>query len=220
MTTTRGLPDGSEAPDFELRDQHGTPVRLSSFRGARDAVLVFYPYAFSRVCTGELTALRDAWPQLDRDDVAVLGLSCDPMFSLRGYSDAEGIGFPLLSDFWPHGAVAQAYGVFDETSGTPGRSSYVVDPEGRIAWAVHNARPDPRPVADLQRALEALTGLVEQPSGPQGEIPPLGVDACWPMCFTTAAAAGDPRRQRLLHFCPESPAKRHLRRAETSLASR
>lgn len=152
-----GLEPGAAAPDLELRDQHGQRRLLSAARG-RPVALVFFPAAFSSVCGSELAALRDWWadPAARSSGAELWALSCDPMFSLRGYSDAEGIDFPLLSDFWPHGAVAQAYGVFDETSGTPRRSSFVVDAEGRVAWAVHNARTAPRPVADLERALEAL----------------------------------------------------------------
>ncbi len=144
MTDALTPAKGSEAPDFELRDQHGTPVRLSSFRGSRAVVLVFYPFAFSRVCSSELVALRDAWPAFDRDDRALLGISCDPKFSLRGYAEAERLPFPLLSDFWPHGAVASAYGVFDQERGCPRRSTFVVDRGGRVAWSVHHPDADSR----------------------------------------------------------------------------
>jgi len=151
-----GLPEGSEAPDFELRDQHGTPVRLSTFRGTRAVVLVFYPFAFSRVCTGELTALRDAWPSFDRDDRALLGVSCDPMFSLRAFAEADGVPFPLLSDFWPHGAVASAYGVFDPDRGCPRRSTYVVDRDGRVAWSVHHQIAESRNLGQYIDVLDTL----------------------------------------------------------------
>ena len=60
---------GEQAPDFELKDQHGSPVRLSSFQGTKNVVLVFYPLAFSGVCSGELSTLRDDFPELDREDV-------------------------------------------------------------------------------------------------------------------------------------------------------
>jgi mycoredoxin-dependent peroxiredoxin len=156
VTGRIGLPRGSEAPDFDLRDQHGTPVRLSSFRGSRAVVLVFYPYAFSRVCTGELTALRDAWPAFDRDDRVLLGVSCDPMFSLRAFAEADGLPFPLLSDFWPHGAVASAYGVFDPDRGCPRRSTFVVDQGGRVAWSVHHEIAESR---DLGTYIDVLDGL-------------------------------------------------------------
>ena len=147
---------GDEAPDFELRDQHGQSVSLSRFRGRKHVLLVFYPAVFSNVCSSELSNLRDWWPQEGRDDAELVAISCDPMFALRGYSDAEGIEYPLLSDFWPHGEVARAYGVFDDSSGTPRRSSYLVDADGRVAWAVHNARPDRRPIEAYEAALAEL----------------------------------------------------------------
>jgi peroxiredoxin len=151
-----GIPVGSPAPDFELRDQHGTPVRLSAFRGERALVLVFYPFAFSRVCTGELTALRDAWPSFDRPDRVLLGLSCDPMFSLRAFAEADGLPFPLLSDFWPHGAVASSYGVLDEERGCPKRSTFIVDRDGRVAWSVHHPMAESRNLASYIDVLDAL----------------------------------------------------------------
>jgi peroxiredoxin len=149
---------GEQAPDFELRDQHGRPVRLSSYRGVKVVVLMFYPYAFSRVCTGELLAVRDAGPAMVSDDVEVLGISCDPMFALRELADRDGLEFPLLSDFWPHGAVASAYGVFDEEKGCARRSTFVVDRAGVVRWAAHNAMPDARDLAEQQRVLADLTG--------------------------------------------------------------
>jgi peroxiredoxin len=157
VTAPIGLPEGSEAPDFELRDQHGTPVRLSSFRGTRNVVLVFYPYAFSRVCTGELTALRDAWPAFDRDDRALLAVSCDAMFSLRAFAEADALPFPLLSDFWPHGAVAAAYGVLDADRGCPRRSTFVVDREGRVAWSVHHEMAESRELGTYIDVLDTLS---------------------------------------------------------------
>ena len=108
---------GDEAPDFELPDQHGTPVKLSSFRGAKNVVLVFYPLAFSPVCSGELCALREEFPEVNRDDVELLTVSVDSMFTHRAWADAENFQFSLLADFWPHGAVAKQYGVFDEDRG-------------------------------------------------------------------------------------------------------
>ena len=147
---------GDTAPDFELRDQHGTAVALSRFRDRSRVALVFFPAVFSSVCSSELTDLRDRVPAINGTGTEVLAISCDPMFSLRGFSDAEGIDYPLLSDFWPHGAVAQAYGVFDDSFGRARRSSYVVDATGRIAWATHHAAPDPRSVPELEDALKTL----------------------------------------------------------------
>ena len=134
-------------PDFTLRDQHGQDVSLSSFRGRKAVVVMFYPFAFSRVCTGELCAVRDRLPTFESDDVQVLALSCDPMFALRAFAEQDGLTFPLLSDFWPHGAVARAYGVFNEERGCSDRSTFIVDKDGRAALggAQRDAgRPRPR----------------------------------------------------------------------------
>src|ERR1700753_1534581 len=108
---------GGEAPDFELPDQHGAPVKLSSFRSAKILVLEFYPLAFSPVCSGELCALREDFPEVSSDDVELLTVSVDSMFTHRAWAEAENFQFGLLADFWPHGAVATAYGVFNQEKG-------------------------------------------------------------------------------------------------------
>ncbi len=97
---------GSTAPDFTLNDQNKQEVTLSSFRGDRAVLVVFYPFAFSRICTGELCAVRDDLPSFQNDDVQVLAVSVDHSFTLKAWADAEGYQFPLLADFWPHGKVA------------------------------------------------------------------------------------------------------------------
>ena len=148
---------GQPAPDFTLRDQHGQDVTLSELRGM-PVVLLFYPFAFSRVCSGELRAIRDDHPALARDDVRLLAISCDPMFSLRAFADAERLSVPLLSDFWPHGAVAREYGVLDEGRGCARRSTFVVDQAGEVAWSGHNAMPDARDLDELEAVLQRLTG--------------------------------------------------------------
>jgi len=147
---------GDQAPDFELPDQHGTPVKLSSFRGSKNVVLVFYPLAFSPVCSGELCALREEFPEVDRDDVALLTVSVDSMFTHRAWADAEHFQFSLLSDFWPHGAVAKEYGVFDETRGLAVRGTFVIDKNGAVRWSVVNPIPQARDIADYQKALAEL----------------------------------------------------------------
>ena len=147
---------GDEAPDFELPDQHGTPVKLSSFRGKKNVVLVFYPLAFSGVCTGELCAMRDEFPEVTRDDVELLTVSVDSTFTHRAWSDAEKFQFGLLSDFWPHGGVAKAYGIFDDQRGVATRGTFVIDKEGVVRWKVVNPVPQARDIADYQKALAAL----------------------------------------------------------------
>ena len=147
---------GEQAPDFELKDQHGTPVRLSSFRGAKNVVLVFYPLAFSGVCTSELCAMRDEFPEVTRDDVELLTVSVDSTFTHKAWADAEKFDFGLLSDFWPHGGVAKAYGVFQDQMGIATRGTFVIDKAGIVRWKVVNPIPQARDLADYQKALAAL----------------------------------------------------------------
>ena len=148
---------GDEAPDFELPDQHGTPVKLSSFRGAKNVVLVFYPLAFSGICSGELCALREDFPEVSRDDVELITVSVDSLYSHRVWAEQENFQFSLLSDFWPHGAVAKAYGVFDPDRGVAVRGTFVIDKEGVVRWKVVNPIPQARDIADYQKALAALS---------------------------------------------------------------
>lgn len=152
-----GLPIGRSAPDFTLRDQFGQDVTLSSFRGAKAVAIFFYPHAFSGVCTGEMAGIRARLDEFLTFDTEVLAISCDPIYSLRAFADADGLNFPLLSDFWPHGAVASAYDVFDEAKGCARRSSYVIDKEGTVRWSVHNAMPDGRDLKEHLHQLRALT---------------------------------------------------------------
>ena len=158
MTTPAldGLPLGQPAPDFALRDQFGQDLTLASFRGTKAVALVFFPYAFSGVCTSEMAGIRDRLADFMTFDTEVLAISCDPVYSLRAWADQDGLNFPLLSDFWPHGAVSRAYGVLDEVKGCPRRSSYVVDKQGIVRWAVHHANPEGR---DLDRHLAELQAL-------------------------------------------------------------
>lgn len=126
---------GEPTPDFTLVDQYGADVSLSSVRGQRNAVIVFYPAAFSGICRGELRSIRDGLEDFQTDDIQVFTVSCDSMYTLRAWADAEGHFFPLLSDFWPHGAVARRYGVFDDTDGFALRGTFLLDRDGRLVWS-------------------------------------------------------------------------------------
>lgn len=148
-----GLEVGSPAPDFTLRDQFGQDVSLASYRGEKAVGIVFFPFAFSGVCTGEMAGLRDRLAELMTFGSEVVAVSCDPVYSLRAFADADGLNFPLLSDFWPHGAVSRAYGVFNEAKGCPRRSSYVVDAAGVVRWSVHSDGPA-RDLDELSRQLQ------------------------------------------------------------------
>jgi peroxiredoxin len=149
-----GLSPGTIAPDFTLRDQFGQDVTLSSYRGEKAVALVFYPDAFSGVCTGEMAGIRDRLAELMTFGSEVLAISCDPVYSLRAFADADGLNFPLLSDFWPHGEVTRAYGVLDERRGSPLRSSFVLDKGGVIRWTVHSETGSARDLDEHVRQLQ------------------------------------------------------------------
>ena len=147
---------GDEAPDFELQDQERSPVRLSSFRGRKHVVVVFYPMSFTPTCQGELCAIRDSLPDFDSDDVQTLAISCDSSAVHRQWAQEQGYRFPILADFWPHGEVARAYGVFDEQSGLALRGTFIVDKDGKVVYKVVNAIKSPR---DLDEYRSVLAGL-------------------------------------------------------------
>ncbi|MFH9583647.1 peroxiredoxin [Streptomyces luteogriseus] len=147
---------GEKAPDFELKDNHGRAVRLSEFRRRKNVVLLFYPFAFTGVCTGELCELRDNLPQFSDRDTELLAVSNDSIHTLRVFAEQEGLEYPLLSDFWPHGNVSRAYGVFDEDKGCAVRGTFVIDKEGVVRWTVVNGLPDARDLNDYVKALDSL----------------------------------------------------------------
>lgn len=148
---------GAPAPDFGLRDQHNVVVSLSDFRG-RAVLLVFYPLAFTGVCAGELNLIQADLDVLQNDSVQVLAVSVDSPYTLRVFSDAEGLKFPLLSDFWPHGGTAQAYGIFDPEAGVATRASFLIDRDGVVRWKVLSDLSHPRDHAAYLEAIATLTG--------------------------------------------------------------
>jgi peroxiredoxin len=147
---------GQEAPDFTLSSHSGEKVTLSAYRGAKNVLLMFYPFAFTRICTGELCAIRDRYADFVNDDTVVLSVSCDPVASLRAFAEQEGLAHPMLSDFWPHGAVSSAYGVFLEEKGFPTRASFVIDKAGVVRWSVVNGPGDARSADDYAAALTLI----------------------------------------------------------------
>jgi mycoredoxin-dependent peroxiredoxin len=147
---------GSEAPDFTLRNQNNEEVTLSSFRGKQNVLVVFYPFAFSGICTGELCAVRDDIGAFQNEDVQILAVSVDHPFALKAWSQAEKYDFPLLSDFWPHGAVAKEYGVFEESRGMALRGTFLVDKSGVIRFAEVNAPGEARDQSAWKKALASV----------------------------------------------------------------
>ncbi|WP_225754713.1 peroxiredoxin [Actinotalea sp. Marseille-Q4924] len=146
---------GDPAPDVTLLDTHGTPVTLGDLRGGPVAV-VFYPFAFSRTCSAELCELRDNLEDFDAAGVRLLAVSCDPVPALRAWSEQEGFGYDLLSDFWPHGAAARAFGVFDDDAGMAVRGSFLLDGDGIVRWTLVNPRGVARDLGEYRAALAAL----------------------------------------------------------------
>ncbi|EWT01738.1 hypothetical protein N865_07780 [Intrasporangium oryzae NRRL B-24470] len=163
--TAPGAPAvGDLAPDFALRDQHGVEVSLSSVRGRKNAAIVFFPFAFSGICTGELREIRDGLEDFQNHDIQVFTISCDPMYALRTWADAEGHFFPLLSDFWPHGEVCRAYGVFNEDDGAPVRGTFLLDRDGRVVWTLVNGPGEPRDFRTYREALARLRAMDQPPT--------------------------------------------------------
>ena len=147
---------GDTAPSFALKNQYGETVSSDDLRGSKGMILVFYPFAFSGICTGELREIRDGLEDFEGDDIQVFAISCDSMYSLRAWADAEGHFFPLLSDFWPHGETAKAYGVFSEENGFAIRGTFLVDREGIVRWTLVNGPGEARDFGGYRAALAQL----------------------------------------------------------------
>ncbi|MET1071162.1 MAG: peroxiredoxin [Umezawaea sp.] len=148
---------GSEAPDFTLQDSNKQKVSLSWHRGVRAVLLVFYPFAFSGTCQAELGRLQEDLARYTAADVTILAISVDTPYSLKVWATGQGYDFPLLSDFWPHGAVATSYGTFDETRGMANRGTFLVDVDGIVRFAEVNEPGEPRDQTAWQHAVAALT---------------------------------------------------------------
>jgi mycoredoxin-dependent peroxiredoxin len=147
---------GDVAPDFTLSNQYGEQVTLSSFRGKKNVVVMFYPFAFTGICTGELCTIRDRQLDFDNDTTVTLSISCDSVPSLKVFATQENLTHNLLSDYWPHGTVSTDYGVFLEDKGFATRGSFVIDKEGVIRWMVINGPGEARSADEYLEALAAL----------------------------------------------------------------
>ena len=147
---------GQSAPGFTLTNQFGESISLADFQGKKNVVLMFYPFAFTSICTGELCDLRDRQAQFDADDAEILSVSCDTPHTLKVYAKQENLTHSLLSDFWPHGQVAQAYGVFLPEKGFATRGTFVIDKAGIVRWSVINAPGEARSTDEYTAALAGL----------------------------------------------------------------
>ena len=147
---------GDHAPDFELVNQYGENVKLSDFRGKKPVVLVFYPLSFSGICTGELCEIRDNFAKFDKENVELLAISVDSKYVQKQFAEHEGYKFSVLADFWPHGAVAKAYGVFLEEAGISNRATFVINTEGELVAKFVTAPGQARSLDEYDRALASL----------------------------------------------------------------
>ncbi len=150
---------GQPIPDFELRDQQRNAVSKESLKG-RNTVIVFIPFPFTGTCEGELCDLRDRMSEFEKLDANVVAITCDTVPANNAWADLNNVTYPVLSDFWPHGAVSSAFGVFNEALGCANRATFVVDADGNVRDVVESsglgvARESDHYVA----ALEALSGL-------------------------------------------------------------
>jgi peroxiredoxin (alkyl hydroperoxide reductase subunit C) len=147
---------GTEAPDFVLKDQNNQEVRLSDFRGRRNVLLVFYPLAFTGTCQGELCSVRDNVGDFVNGETQVLTVSVDSPYSHKVWAEQQGYEFPLLADFWPHGGVAQAYGVFNDERGFANRGTFLIDKAGMIRFVELNGPGQARDQDAWRKAIAEL----------------------------------------------------------------
>jgi peroxiredoxin len=151
------LQPGTEAPDFELRSHRGGTVRLSDFRSRKNVVVAFHPLAFTPVCANQMRAYEEGGNRFAQAETVVLGVSIDPQPSKTAWAQSLGsISFDLLSDFHPHGEVAQKFGVFRQKEGFSERAVFVVDKRGQIAWSKVYDIPQLPDVEELFEALKKL----------------------------------------------------------------
>ena len=131
---------GDDAPDFELESHQGGRIRLSSFRGKQNVIIAFHPLAWTPVCASQMKNYEEDIVWFQQHDTRVLSLSVDAVPTKAAWAtDLGGITYDFLSDFHPHGAVAQAYGVARE-DGLSERAIFIVDKRGTIAVSYTHLR--------------------------------------------------------------------------------
>jgi peroxiredoxin len=139
---------GAPAPDFSLSDQDGGTVALKDLEG-RHSVLVFFPAAFSPVCTDQLSVYEEVLPELRARGTELYGVSVDNAFSLKAFQGSVGTTIPLLADFHPKGEVAQAFGVWVPDRGVATRALVLIGPDLEVLWTHQPPSPLEIPGANL-----------------------------------------------------------------------
>lgn len=154
---------GTEAPEFELKSSEVTPegragrtIKLSDFRGKKNVVLAFYPLDFSPTCSQEHGCFKEDLKALEAADAQVLGISVDSHWTHHAFVKSMGLGYPLLADFHPKGAVATQYGLYEADKGITSRATVIVDKHGKVAWTENHGLGTAR---DDAKILEALKNL-------------------------------------------------------------
>jgi peroxiredoxin len=144
---------GQPAPEFTLKDQNQQEVKLADFKGRKNVVLMFYPLDWSPVCTNEHACMVNDLKNFESLDAQVLGISVDSVWSHKAFAEKMKINYPLLADFQPRGAVAEKYGVYLPEKGITGRAIFIIDKQGKVAWAKNYDIPV---VPDVNEVAEAL----------------------------------------------------------------
>ena len=128
---------GEQAPDFDLEEAWNLPrVRLADFRGKRNVLLVFHPFAFTAICREEALDLQENLESFHNAETDVIFVSCDTSAARQAWRQELGVTYSFASDFWQHGATARAYGVFDEATGAPRRGTFLIDKDGVVIWTL------------------------------------------------------------------------------------
>lgn len=135
---------GEKAPEFDLAVTHLERVRLSDFRGRSNVLLVFHPFAFTPVCEDEARDLQENLQSFRDANTEIVFVSCDPSAARQAWKEQLGAEYTFASDFWPHGAAAKAYGVFNEETGAPHRGTFLVDHDGTVIWSLVDVRDERR----------------------------------------------------------------------------
>lgn len=127
---------GDTAPDFDLQVDEHARVALSDLRGRSNVLLVFHPLAFTPICTEEALDLEANIESFRNAQTEIVFVSCDTTAARQAWKKELGVSYTFASDFWPHGAAAKAYGVFDEGSGLPLRGTFLIDKDGSVIWSL------------------------------------------------------------------------------------
>jgi mycoredoxin-dependent peroxiredoxin len=146
---------GDKAPEFDLEVNHKERVKLSDYRGRSNVLLVFHPFAFTAVCEEEARDLQENLESFRNAQTEIVFVSCDPSAARQAWKQKLGAEYTFASDFWPHGAAAKAYGVFNEQTGAPLRGTFLIDKEGSVIWSLVKIK-DERRVEMVPDSLDTL----------------------------------------------------------------